>query len=199
MLRVPSLLTLAATLALGACAVAPPSGPSVMALPPKDKSLADFQKDDMSCRQYASAQIGNISPAEGAQQSAINSAALGTVLGAAAGAAIGAAAGNPGAGAAIGAGSGLLMGSAAGANAAQYSGASLQQRYDIGYSQCMSARGNSVPSMTAGGPAGYGGGYAYPAPAPYPYAYPAPSYYYPYPYPYYGSVNIGYGWGRWRR
>jgi hypothetical protein len=45
-------------LALGACAVIPPSGPSVMAIPAKGKSLADFQQDDLACRQFASQQIG---------------------------------------------------------------------------------------------------------------------------------------------
>ena len=193
--RIAAFLALAGGLALTACVVAPPEGPSVMALPPQGKDLAAFQSDDVACRQYASAQIGNISPAAAANQSQVNSAALGTVLGAAAGAAIGAAAGNPAIGAAIGAGSGLALGTGAGADAAAYSGASLQRTYDISYVQCMSAKGDSVPSMAAGG---------YPA-TPYP-AYPAyagyPYPYYPY-YPSYGPpVRIGFGWGwgrhRWR-
>ncbi|HZB89922.1 MAG TPA: glycine zipper family protein, partial [Stellaceae bacterium] len=100
-------LLLAGTLALGACAVAPPTGPSVMALPAQGKSFEAFQQDDGVCRQFASQQIGYGSPAAAATTSAVNSAAAGTVLGAAAGAAIGAAAGNPALGAAIGGGSGL--------------------------------------------------------------------------------------------
>ena len=163
-------------LALTGCAVAPPTGPSVMALPAKDKTFAEFQQDDGSCRQYASAEIGDVSPAAAAQQSAVNSTALGTVAGAAAGAAIGAAAGNPALGAAIGAGSGLVLGGAAGANAADLSGAELQRRYDMSYLQCMSAKGESVPTTLP--PAAYAYGYPY---YPYPYAYP---YYGPYWAPY---------------
>jgi len=175
MVRSTRALVVAGSVALAGCAVAPPSGPSVMALPAKDKSFADFQQDDASCRQFASVQTGGAAPAAAAQQSAVNSAAAGTVVGAAAGAAIGAAAGNPALGAAIGAGSGLLVGSAAGADTAQLSGAELQRRYDIGYLQCMSAKGESVPTSLP--PASYA----------YPY-YP-----YPYGYPYYGPYWGGYG------
>jgi hypothetical protein len=197
MSRAVAFVAMAGTLALGACAVAP-TGPSIAAMPPQGKNLAEFQQDDATCRQYAAQQVG-ISPAEASQQSAVNSAALGTVLGAAAGAAIGAAAGNPAVGAAIGAGSGLLMGSAAGANAAAISGAGVQQRYDIGYAQCMSSKGDSVPSVTAGS-----FGYPYPSyPYAYPYGYPYAAYpppYYPYPaMAYYGPAYVGFGWGWHRR
>jgi Glycine-zipper domain len=193
MLRVASCITLAGTLALGACAVAPPTGPSVMAMPAQGKSFEQFQQDDAICRQFASASIGGAAPAQAATDSAVNSAAVGTLLGAAAGAAIGAAAGNPALGAAAGAGGGLLIGGASGANAAAYSGESLQRRYDMGYLQCMAAKGESVPTAAASGQA-YPGAYPYPA-----YAYPAyPGYYYPRYYygpPAYGSVFIG---GRFR-
>jgi outer membrane lipoprotein SlyB len=173
--------TVIIALALGGCAVAPPTGPAVMALPGKDKTFEAFQADDVACRQYASAQIGYGAPAEAATQSAVGSAALGTALGAAAGAAIGAAAGNPAMGAAIGAGSGLVVGGAAGAGAAQASGSALQWRYDMGYLQCMSAKGENVQAALA----------AYPT---YPgYAY-YPAYYPPYP-PYYGPVFLGFGFG----
>lgn len=182
MIRIARSVTLAGALALGACAVAPPTGPSVMALPAKDKSFEAFQQDDNACRQYASAQIGFGSPAQAATQSAVNSTVLGTVLGGAAGAAIGAAAGNPALGAAIGAGTGLVFGGAAGANAAGLSQADLQRRYDIGYIQCMTAKGESVPQSL---PAHAGSGYPYPYYA-YGYGYP----YYPY---YYGPAFIGGG------
>jgi hypothetical protein len=178
-------IALLGSLALGACAVAPPTGPSAMALPGKDKPFAAFQEDDATCRQYASAQIG-VSPSEAATQSAIGSAALGTAIGAAAGAALGAAAGNPGLGAAAGAGAGLLGGTAVGANAGAVSGRSMQARYDMAYMQCMYGHGNSVPTTT---PATV----SYPAPY-YAYGYPAYPYYYPaYPYP---SVGVGVGFGR---
>jgi len=197
-LRIAALL---GTLTLGACAVGPPPGPSVAALPGKDKSLEAFQQDDAACRTYAAQTLGGVSPADAANQSMANSAVVGTLVGAAAGAAIGAAAGNPAAGAAIGAGSGLLLGSASGANAANYSAGSVQRGYDISYAQCMTSHGDQVASGGAPGP--YPGG-PYPA-GPYPYPYPAPAYAYaPYPYPYYPGpfVGVGFGWGWhhcWRR
>lgn len=189
-------LTLLVPLSLAACAVAPPSGPSVLALPARGKDLATFQAEDANCRNYAQAQIGG-TPAQAANQSAVGSAAVGTALGAGAGALLGSAGGALGAGAAIGAGAGLLAGSAIGANNAQASAGSLQQRYDNAYTQCIASTGNSVqappaPLVTAYPGYGYG----------YPYAYPA------YPYPYYGygpyfapSVSFGFyrGWGGWHR
>ena len=172
--------------ALGGCAVAPPTGPAVAVMPGKDKTFEAFQADDIACRQYASQQIGGVAPAQAATDTVAGSAAVGTVLGAAAGAAIGAAAGNPAAGAAIGAGSGLALGTATGVSAANVSAGSLQQRYDLGYVQCMSAKGDSVPQN-----------YGYPQTA---YAYPPYPYYaYPYPYyysgPWYGPAFIGFGFG----
>jgi len=192
MLRVAPPLALLGSLLLTGCVVAPPSGPNVMVLPAQGKNLAEFQQDEVTCRQYA-AQMTGIAPQEAATQSGVGSAAVGTVLGAAAGAAIGAAAGNPGAGAAIGAGSGLLLGGASGVNASAASGAQAQYRYDTSYVQCMAARGNQVPMpaqqpVAAAPPAGYAPQPAYPPPVvaypaypppvayPYPYYYPAPAY-----------------------
>src|ERR1700761_413499 len=111
---------LIAMLALAGCAVAPPTGPSVMVMPGQGKSFDAFRADDASCRQYADQQTG-ISPTQAANQSLVGSAVVGTVLGAATGAAIGAAVGNPAAGAAIGAGSGAVLGTASGVGAANYS------------------------------------------------------------------------------
>lgn len=188
-------LTILGILALAGCAVAPPEGPSIMALPGKDKSFEAFQTDDAVCKQYALAQIGYASPAAAANQSAAGSAAVGTALGAAAGAAIGAATGNPGAGAAIGAGSGLVLGGASGLNAAGASSYALQRRYDIAYIQCMSAKGEDVPAAQAPGAAS---ALQYPYPyTPYYYPYYSPYYYHPYwPYwPYYGSAFLDFGFG----
>jgi Glycine-zipper domain len=182
--RSTSVVVLAAPLAFGACAVAPPQGPSVLALPAQGKGFAQFQSDDANCRNYSAQQIGYADPNDTATRSAVGSAAIGTAVGAAAGAAIGAAAGNAGAGAAIGAGSGLLVGGGIGANNAYASTASLQQRYDIAYTQCMYANGNTVQaSAPLGGPS-YAG-------------YPAYGYAYPYPYygPYYGGSTIALGFG----
>jgi OmpA family protein len=154
---IPSLVV-GGTVALGACAVAPPTGPTVMALPGPGKSFEQFQREDFGCRQYADAQTGYGAPAAAASQAGVGSALLGTGLGAAAGALLGAAAGHAGTGAAIGAGSGLLLGSAVGAGNAAASGAAVQQRYDMAYAQCMYGHGNQVPAAPA-----------YPPPAPYPY------------------------------
>jgi Glycine-zipper domain len=180
-------------LALGACAVPPPAGPSVMALPGQGKSFAAFQEDDFVCRQYAAQQTGGVSPGVAATNSAVGSAAVGTALGAAAGAAIGAAGGAAGPGAAIGAGAGLLTGSLVGANNAAAAYGGTQQYYDVSYTQCMTAHGDTVQNP----PAAYAS-YGYPA-----YPYPAYPYPYPlYPYGYYGgflgpSVAIGFGGGGW--
>ncbi len=194
MMRVASFAALAGVTGLGACAPTLPQGPSVLALPAQGKSFAAFQQDDATCRYYGSQQTGFVNPSQAATQSGVGSAAIGTLAGAAAGALLGAAAGNPGVGAGIGAGSGLLLGSAVGANNANATSASLQQRYDIAYTQCMYSKGNSVQ---AGGPLS--------GPA------VLPAYGYGYGYPYYGGTTIalgfgggyygggwGRGWGGWR-
>jgi hypothetical protein len=187
--RSTAISILAVALALSGCAVAPPAGPSVAVMPGKDKNFEAFQADDATCKQFASQQIGGVAPAQAANDIVAGSAVVGTVLGAAAGAAIGAATGNPGAGAAIGAGSGAVLGTAAGLGAAQNSSYSLQQRYDVGYMQCMSAKGNSVPQAATYPQTAY----AYPPYYPSAYAYPYP-YYYP---GWYGPgfVRFGFGFG----
>jgi hypothetical protein len=131
----------AAALVLGACASVPPSGPSVMVLPGDGKSFEQFRGDDFECRQFASTQAGTTAQ-QASVDSGVRSAAIGTAVGAVAGALIG---GHEGAGA--GAGAGLLVGSVAGAGAAQRSSYTLQQRYDIAYTQCMYAKGNKIPSQ----------------------------------------------------
>jgi len=133
------MLLVAAVGGLAGC-VSTPSGPSLMALPGTGKNFEQFQMDDMTCRDFASYQVGGNSADNAAAESGLKSAAVGTVVGAAAGAAIGG-----GQGAGVGAGAGLLVGSAAGANAAQGSAYSLQQRYDFAYTQCMYSKGNKVP------------------------------------------------------
>ena len=117
-----------------------PSGPSVMVLPGSGKTFDQFRADDLDCRQYASVQVGGVSPNQAASDSGVKSAVVGTAIGAAAGAAI-----DGGRGAATGAGAGLLVGALAGAGAADASSYTLQQRYDYGYIQCMYAKGHKVP------------------------------------------------------
>ena len=89
---------LASVLALGACVVPPPAGPTVAVMPGQGKSFEQFQADDANCRNFAQSRIGT-TPGEAATNSAIGSAAVGTGVGAAIGALAGAAAGNPGLGA----------------------------------------------------------------------------------------------------
>jgi len=130
----------AAVLFLSACATVPPSGPSVTVLPGSGKSFDQFRYDDYECRQFASSQIGGATAEDASVDSGVRSAAVGTVVGAVAGGLIG---GRQGA--AVGAGTGLLVGSSAGAGAAGASAHTMQQRYDIGYQQCMYAKGHQVP------------------------------------------------------
>jgi len=125
---------------LAACASAP-TGPSVAVMPGDGKSFEQFNEDDLVCRQYASNQ--NSGAVDSTNNKAIGTAALGALIGAAAGAAIG----NSHQGAGAGAGIGLLAGSAVGTGEAQNGTNTAQRSYDISYSQCMYAKGNSVPTM----------------------------------------------------
>ena len=142
--------------AVAACTAAPPSGPTVMALPSRGKSLDAFQQDDGQCRNYAAAAIGPHQPAQAGARAAVGSAAIGTVLGAAAGSAIGAAAGNAGPGAAIGGAAGLVGGTAVGATTVAASQYDLQTRYNIAYTQCVYSRGDTVQYLPASSYGYYG-------------------------------------------
>ena len=187
MTRAISALGVVSVLAVSACAVAPPQGPTVMALPAAGKPFDVFQQDDMTCRGYAWQQTGGTSSADAATNSAVGSAVLGTALGAGVGAALGSVGGSMGAGAAIGGATGLLAGSAIGAGNAQAAGGNAQARYDTAYTQCMYSKGNTVQSAPSGYATGYPAGY-YPAP------YYGPGYYGP-------AVVVGGGWGSggWHR
>jgi hypothetical protein len=153
---------LLALLMLSGC-VSMPSGPSVMALPGSSKSFDQFRVDDMECRQYANSQVGGETPERAQADSALKSAAVGTAVGALAGGIVG------GRGSvATGAATGLLIGGVAGAGAGNASGRSLQHRYDVGYTQCMYAKGHKVPTSGR-----YGATYTYSTP-PAVYAAPPP-------------------------
>src|SRR5437867_9444889 len=115
-----------------------------MVLPGTGKPFEQFQADDVACRQWA-LQSAGITTKKAATDSLVTGAAVGTAVGAAAGAAIGAAAGNPAIGAAAGAGAGLLGGTAIGGGYADSNVHSVQRRYDVGYMQCMYAKGNQIP------------------------------------------------------
>ncbi|SMF93567.1 hypothetical protein SAMN02949497_0854 [Methylomagnum ishizawai] len=128
-----------AALLLNACAT-PPSGPSVLVLPGTGKGFEQFRGDDYQCRQFALFQTGGKTAAQAALASGVGAAVIGTAVGAAAGAAIGG-----GQGAAVGSGVGLATGTLAGTGTAQAAGDDAQERYDIGYIQCMYAKGHRVP------------------------------------------------------
>ena len=136
--RLLKLFPLLAVCSLAGC-VSMPTGPSMMALPGNGRSFDEFRYDDYVCRQFAYERAGG-APSRASTVSGIGSAAVGAGLGAAAGAAFGG-----GSGAAIGAGAGMLAGGLAGANTARASGSISQRRYDIGYIQCMYAKGHRVP------------------------------------------------------
>ena len=173
-----STAVLGVVLALAACAVQPPSGPTVMALPGEGKSFEAFQQEDQYCRGYAFQMSGGQQTAQAGTDRAVGTAVLGTAVGAGLGAALGSLSGQMGAGAAIGGAAGALVGSSAGASSAQASAGGQQQQYDVSYTQCMYSKGDSVQPSP---PGGYAGGYGYSG-----YSYPG------YSYPAYGYPTSGY-------
>ncbi|RFU49632.1 glycine zipper domain-containing protein [Paraburkholderia sp. DHOC27] len=136
--------------ALTGCAVMPPTGPTVVALPPNGKPLNQFQQEDYACRDYAFRSDDAGQASQSALQGGVGSTAIGTLGGAAAGALLGAAGGNAGVGAAIGAGAGMLLGGAVGTHNVQDSSDSLQARYDASYAQCMASKGNTISAPPPG-------------------------------------------------
>jgi uncharacterized protein YcfJ len=169
-----------AAIALTGCAPTV-MAPTVPVMPGQNKSFDQFAADQQVCQGYANAQTAPLS--QQANNQALGSALLTTALGAGLGAAVGG-----GRGAAIGAASGAVVGGAVGAQGSSLAGMSIQQQFNIFYSQCMYARGNQVPGFSpnqyalppyagAGGPPP--GGPMPPPPAP-PGAYgPPPGYYHP--------------------
>ena len=159
---------------LAGCVTTPPTSPSVTVLPGSAKSFDQFRGDDNECRQYAYYQSGGPANEEAVTNSAVGSAAVGTVVGAAAGALIG----GGRSGAAVGAGTGLLVGSSYGASASGATWYELQRRYDIAYVQCMYAKGHQVPGSYSGTRRSTGnyatGGNAYSSPPPPPPGTPPP-------------------------
>jgi hypothetical protein len=119
-----------------------PSGPGVMVLPGSGKSFDQFRFDDHECRQYASGSVGGATPDQVASDAGAKSAAAGAAIGALAGAAIS----RSGQGAVAGAGLGGAGGAIAGTGTGSSSARTVQQRYDMGYQQCMYAKGHQIPA-----------------------------------------------------
>jgi hypothetical protein len=125
---------IALTLGLAGC-VPSKIGPTVQVMPGTGKSFEAFQADQAVCEQYANDQVKDAR--KEANQQAVGTALVGTALGAG----LGAAAGNAGAGAAAGG----VVGTGVAAGNAQQASQTIQQQYDIAYSQCMYSKGNQVP------------------------------------------------------
>jgi uncharacterized protein YcfJ len=123
---------------LAACA-APPMGPTVAVMPSPSKPMDIFQRDSADCQQYA----------QGIAQQTVdqtNQQVAGQIIiGALLGAALGGLAGGAGRAVATGAAAGAMVGTAVAADAAPWAQLSIQQQYDIAYSQCMYSRGDQVP------------------------------------------------------
>jgi hypothetical protein len=133
-------LRLTPLLVLAACA-STPSGPGVMVLPGTGKSFDQFRFDDHECRQYAHSYSGGGTPNEASSDAGAKSALAGAAIGGLAGAAIGGSGRAAVAGAALGTAGGAIAGTGTGA----HSGRTVQQRYDVGYQQCMYAKGHQIP------------------------------------------------------
>ena len=99
----------------------------------------------LQCRGWAERQTG-VPPEAAAGQDAAAGAVIGTAIGAATGALIGAAVGQPGRGRRDRRGLGPVARLGTGLLDRRWrTAASLQQRYDFAYTQCMYANGNQVP------------------------------------------------------
>jgi hypothetical protein len=175
------LLPLGAALMLGACVDGQPSGPAVIVVPGSGKDFAAFQQDDAICRSHAAANTGygdltlthtqgsNAAPS-GTTGEAGTAWAAGTTSG------VGTAAGAP-------AGSGTPTANASGASTPEPPDETVPNQ--LGYLQCMAARGDTVrPEPTGYAETANWYGYGYP----FDYAYP---YGYGYPYGFYDVGFIG--------
>ncbi len=166
-----ALLVLAALLVTPALSSAD-MGPTSPAYVGDGKTSADFAQADAYCRDLARSRVGTTTD-DASTRSTVGGAVVGTLIGAGLGAGIGAAAGNPGKGAAIGAGAGLLGGAAYGASSGSAAAATVQQRFDAEYYQCMHMAGHKVPGAIY---APQQPSYYSPAPPPPPAAPGAPQY-----------------------
>ncbi len=169
MTKIKLLTSAVALVALTACATEP-YGPTVSVMPPPNKPWAAFQEDQAVCTQYAHQSIAG--EVDRANNRAVGAAVIGTALGAGLGAAAGG-----GRGAAIGAGAGAVAGTAVGAGTSSDRNLSIQDRYDMSYTQCMYSRGNQVPGYNyRNAPPGYGydSGPGYNNAPPPPPGYPPP-------------------------
>jgi hypothetical protein len=120
-----------------------PVGPTVGVMPGRGKSFATFQSDNATCKGFAAEQVKG--QAEAANQRAVGTGLLTSVLATGLGAAAGGLAGDAGGGAAVGAALGVGGGTAVGAGNSSVDQANIQQQYDNAFSQCMYSKGDQVP------------------------------------------------------
>ncbi len=152
-LKIASLTLLSA---LCSCATQP-IGPTVQVMPAAGKPFEKFAQEEEGCKAYAQGQIAGA--VERANNNAVAAGVLSTALGAGLGAAIGG-----GNGAAVGASSGAVVGTGLGADSSAAAQGTIQQRYDVAYSQCMYSHGNQVPGFQPAPVAEVGPAYAPPPP-----------------------------------
>jgi uncharacterized protein YcfJ len=134
-----AVIALAGVMVLSACAQTP-MGSTVQVMPGPNTSLASFQNDQATCRQFAQQAVAD--QAQGANLRGLGTAALTTALGAGLGGAIGG-----GRGAGIGAASGALGGTALAATQSSNAQGSIQAQFDNAFAACMWSLGNTVPGM----------------------------------------------------
>jgi hypothetical protein len=131
------------SLFLVACAT-PPMGPTVQVMPSSAKPFQVFQQEQAECKRYAQSEVAG--QADAANQMAVGTVVLGTVLGAALGSATsGRHYDNTGAGGATGA----IVGTGIAANSSQNAQSSIQEQYNNAYVQCMYSKGNQVPGAAS--------------------------------------------------
>ena len=134
------LIALASVMALSACAQTP-MGSTVPVMPGPNTSLASFQNDQATCRQFAQQAVAD--QVQGANLRGLGTAALTTALGAGLGGAIGG-----GRGAGIGAAGGALGGAGLAAAGSSNTQQSIQAQFDNAFAACMYSLGNTVPGMS---------------------------------------------------
>ena len=181
MLSARAILPLITVLTVSACATAPPTGLPALVLPGTGKDPAAFQQDDRICRQHAMAHTGYGALSHDAVPRATDGAVPITTPDDEATRSLsrdnGSSSTTPSAGAPAG--------------------------DELGYLQCMAARGDIVQQTPMGynGSAGgtpYPYGFGYPDAYLYGFGYPYP-YFYQGAYPaYFGGFYGGWGWGGWR-
>ena len=132
-------IALGAVMALSACAQTP-MGSTVPVMPGPNTSLASFQNDQATCRQFAQQAVAD--QVQGANLRGLGTAALTTALGAGLGGAIGG-----GRGAGIGAASGALGGAGLAAAGSSNTQGAIQAQFDNAFAACMFSLGNTVPGM----------------------------------------------------